>query len=57
MKYIKKQPIPVNLHPRTHELLVSLRDIWFPDEEDPMPVEDFIYTLCCSAIYSRQKRK
>jgi len=42
---------------RCNQLLLSLRDSWFPNEEDPMPVEDFIYVICCSLIYNKPKKK
>jgi len=42
---------------RCNQLLLSLRDSWFPNEEDPMPVGDFIYVICCSLIYNKPKKK
>tara|TARA_R110000796_G_scaffold51712_1_gene122056 strand:+ start:739 stop:918 length:180 start_codon:yes stop_codon:yes gene_type:complete len=42
---------------RCNQLLLSLRDSWFPNEKDPMPVGDFIYVICCALIYRKPTLK
>ena len=34
---------------------MQIRDAWFPNEEKPMPLDEFIYVLCCHIIYNKLK--
>jgi hypothetical protein len=61
---MEKTHFNIKITNRCNQLLLSLRDSWFPNEEDPMPneedpmpVEDFIYVICCSLIYNKPKKK
>lgn len=57
----KKLPTHFNIKisSRCNDLLLSLRDIHFPaeNEDDQLTLGEFIYTLCCSLIYSKPKKR
>ena len=42
---------------RSVELLKSIRDKWFPDEEEPMGIDAFIYVLACAVHYNNLDRR
>ena len=46
------ETISVEITPRTLELIYSIRDMWFPDEEIPMTAGEAINVICCAIIYS-----
>jgi hypothetical protein len=45
------------LHKATVRLLEDLRSSWFPNEKNPMSLEEFIYTLACAVYYNNKRRK
>ncbi len=47
----------IELHQATVRLLEDLRSSWFPNEKDPMSLEEFIYTLACAVYYKNKRRK
>ena len=49
--------ISVEVTNRTYELIHTIRDMWFPKEEEPMTAGDFINVICCSIYYNNIKRK
>jgi|ETNmetMinimDraft_20_1059909.scaffolds.fasta_scaffold137071_2 hypothetical protein len=42
----------LEINKRTEAILTEIRDYWFPKEQEPMKLEEFIYTLACSVIYN-----
>jgi len=59
----KKLPTHFNIKisSRCNDLLLSLRDSYFPVDEnnkdDQLTLGEFVYTLCCSLIYNKPKKK
>ena len=53
----KREKLKIELSKRSEQLLMQIRDAWFPNEEKPMPLDEFIYVLCCHIIYNKLKRK
>ena len=51
------ETISVEITPRTLELIYSIRDMWFPDEEIPMTAGEAINVICCAIYYSKMTRK
>jgi len=49
--------ISVEVTNRTYELIHIIRDLWFPNEEEPMTAGDFINVMCCSIIYRKHRKK
>jgi len=49
--------ISVEITPRTLELIYSIRDMWFPDEEIPMTAGEAINVICCAIYYNKITRK
>ena len=53
----KKKKMKIVLHKATVRLLEDLRSSWFPNEKNPMSLEEFIYTLACAVYYNNKRRK
>jgi len=51
------ETISVEITPRTLELIYSIRDMWFPDEEIPMTAGEAINVICCAIYYNKMNRK
>jgi hypothetical protein len=47
----------IELHQATVRILEDLRSGWFPNEKNPMSLEEFIYTLACAVQYNHKRKK
>ena len=47
----------IELHQATVRILEDLRSSWFPNEKNPMSLEEFIYTLACAVQYNHKRKK
>ena len=42
----------LEINKRTEAILTEIRDHWFPKEQEPMNLEEFVYILACSVFYN-----
>jgi hypothetical protein len=47
----------LEINKRTEAILTEIRDHWFPKEQEPMNLEEFVYILACSVFYNTIKIK
>jgi len=47
----------VEVTARTLDLILLIRNKWFPDEEVPMTAGETINLICCSIYYNKLSRK